>query len=211
MATIQTDKRCCVNCQFLGLAEGHFDELKNRQSLAPSEREPLKVGAHIDVMRTGQLTCCMGVWRVVSGAHPTSAFAIHDQLEIDRGNTCFFFPVSKGMTIDAAEELERRQSASHEAEMDRDLNRRALGKATTAIWVSVIAVGITGALELASLGWQIWEHFHPYQEPVATMSAEREIALPVLTSSTNRPAGKSSCVEVLPVNSFRNTAIYCLP
>jgi len=71
---------------------------------------------------SAQPQCRRNIWR--SGEHwdPDDVFR---EITSVRGEECFFYPFTEGMTWDAAEELERRTASSREAEKDRKLTRRA--------------------------------------------------------------------------------------
>ena len=76
------------------------------------------------------------------------------RMTVNRAGKCFFYPYAQRMSLEAASELERRDTEHREGRLDRQLTRRAFRVAFAALIVSILAT-------LAGLVWDIWKHHHP--------------------------------------------------
>jgi len=132
----------------------------------PSRREELtspnkeQIGLAMDMLHEHR--CFREVWtpaeKLDEAAEDLSANGRQSRdyarMTKNRAGKCFFYPYEQRMSLEAAAELERRETEHLEGKRDRQLTRRAFWVAFAALIASVCAA-------LAGLVWDIWKYHHP--------------------------------------------------
>ena len=176
--------KCCLNCHFMMADEDGYPvpETKRREWRGMLTGNT-KIMTETDLPREilGQFRCFKGVWCKRSQVQDAkqemykaadASQGIPDlswrpsQLIEDRGDRCFFYPHTDRLSMEAANELERREAGRREAEKDRKLTRYAFYVAFAAL----VASSMVGAANLGwsfitgiiRASWTVWANFHPF-------------------------------------------------
>ncbi len=144
-------RRCCVRCHFL-VAEREVTPslLERDQELTWGERRSLLTSQDfLRELRLERVYCYKSVWGdshyPVDSDEKEFMERIPGGLREDCGETCFFLPYRKTMSLETAAKLERREADRREAKRDRRLViiAGAIGAAVGAIIVSVLTAMLT--------------------------------------------------------------------
>lgn len=159
---------CCANCHFLVRRELAAIGLRARgdgksyrvvlSAVSQEDRTALVKGNQVD--NTGSLSCFKEVWRAI-GKSSDQQQDVQATIYSNRGESCFFYPFTKGMDWEAAAELERRTSDRREASRDRLMVKRSIRWTV----IGVIMAAVIGATITALLSAALDDHLPPSQEP----------------------------------------------
>ena len=136
---------CCKNCHFL--AKDFLDGAKRATlSLRKWERESLPIENWHSVQ------CAHGVWSVNNNRRLTLIVkqdvitnGVREIMGQPRGDTCFFWPVQEGMSLDAASTLQKRANENKELKKSHLLTQIGLGFAAVGLLLSAL-FGLLGLL-----------------------------------------------------------------
>ena len=101
---------------------------RRSEPLTREERTTLKLS-----FESYYFECAQGVW------DRTTEEKVEDFVDRHRGDSCFFWPVESGMSIDAAKTLQKRGAANRELKRSNLYTKIALAIATLGLVASVVS------------------------------------------------------------------------
>ena len=149
--------KCCANCEFLIRVQTIEAEPESQERLVPlsdGERIGFHQGHLPEQLFCGTrdtysaFRCARNVWN-----EHRIMMDVRQVLTKDRSESCFFYPCSDGISLDAATELERRAVDRREAERDRALTRDTAKSARRASWAAITVAVLSGVFNVA------WRYF----------------------------------------------------